>query len=103
MKYEFDQSYRFSKASIEKAMDLDKAKFYDAIKQELHSHGFFEVNNFHLGDDRADDVFCLFEDRDFWVVTYIEKGTRFAPAFFVDPEHARLFLLSKLISSKRKN
>lgn len=103
MEYEFSNKYFFNKKRIEDTMELDRKTFFESTHKELESMGFVEGIDFSLNEKNSDNLICIFEEGEFWVVSYIERGVRFSPAFFVDPKDARIFLISKLRSYKFKN
>ncbi len=96
MRYEFSDSYLLNKKDIEIGTDFDKSEFFENIKSELLKEGFFIDRDFHLGSNNVIEGLCLYEDGEFWVVSYFERGTNFSPAFFVDSGDAALFLGAKL-------
>jgi len=96
MRYEFNDSYLLNKKEIEKGTAFNKNKFFDDIKLTLLEHGFYLDRDYYLGTENVIEGLCLYEDCEFWVVAYFERGQKFSPAFFVDPSDAALFLSAKL-------
>ncbi len=96
MRYDFNDSYLLNKNEIEIGTEFNKKKFFETIKKELSQEGFNFDRDYYLGFEKVIEGLCLYEDGEFWVVAYFERGTRFSPAFFVDPSDASLFLAAKL-------
>ena len=96
MRYEFDKSYLLNKDDIEGGTNFDRKNFFFFLKKELGTEGFVIDRDYFLGSEDVNEGLCLHEDGQFWVVSYFERGIQFAPAFFVDPDDAALFLTAKL-------
>jgi hypothetical protein len=96
MRYEFNDSYLLNKKDIEKGTNFDKNKFFGEIKLKLLNEGLHVDKDFYLGNTEVIEGLCLYEDCEFWVVSYFERRRKFSPAFFVDPYDAALFLAAKL-------
>ncbi|MCM0045486.1 MAG: hypothetical protein NBV65_12765 [Burkholderiaceae bacterium] len=96
MKYEFNDSYLINKREIEAGSGFDRTSFFRGFQKQLMQQGYKHDQDFHIGDTNIQEGLCLYEDGDFWVVAYLERGKKFAPAFFVDPEDAAMFMRAKL-------
>ncbi len=94
--YVFDDAYRFNKDQIELSSGFDREKYLGRLHDELTAAGCRFRRDFHLDENWADEGYCLFEDGEFWVVAFLERGKRLSPAFFVHPEDAAMFFRAKL-------
>ena len=101
MRYDFSDAYMLNKKSIERGTNFDRSSFFSDLQVALAQDGFRQNIDYFIGDEGVNEGLCLYEDGEFWVVSYLERGIRFSPAFFVDPYEAGYFLQCKL-SKRRK-
>jgi hypothetical protein len=96
MNIELSGNYHFNRRMSEQARELDVGQLFAKIRTMLSAKGYPEKSNYSLGDEKQDDCLLFCEDGEFWVVTYVERGVRFSPAFFLDIDDAIHFFLWKL-------
>lgn len=94
--YVFNEAYLFNKEQIEAVQGFDRIKFFERLHDELTAEGCRFRKDFHLDEYWASEGYCLYEDGEFWVVTYVDHGRRLSPAFFVHANDAEMFFRAKL-------
>lgn len=103
MIYVFDGAYLFNKHQIEVSSGFDRTRYFNRLYDELTAEGCHFRRDFHLDDYWVEEGYCLYEEGEFWVVAYIERGKRLSPAFFVHPQDAELFFRAKLRDTLLEN
>lgn len=101
MMINFPDEYLLNKQQIERGTSFDRAAFFESLRTTLDRIGFREHRDFHLGHEGVNEGLCIFEDGEFWVVSYLERGMKISPAFFVDPIDASIFFEGKLASRRQ--
>ncbi len=96
MNYVFNDAYLFNKDQIEISSGFDRAKYYNRLYDDLTAEGCRFRKDFHLDEYWVPEGYCLYEDGEFWVVAFVDRGRRLSPAFFVHPEDAEMFFRAKL-------
>lgn len=94
--YVFHDAYLFNKHQIEVSSGFDRAKYFNRLYDDLTAEGCHFRRDFHLDDHWVEEGYCLYEEGEFWVVAYVDRGRRLSPAFFVHPEDAALYFRAKL-------
>lgn len=99
MKVEICDNYHLNRHLIDQNHDPNLEVLLENLHAKLAVAGYSE-SSYCLGRTQKDDCLTLCEDGEFWSVFYMERGVRFAPAFFVDVDDAVHFFLWKLTNDK---
>jgi len=88
------EKYCFEKEQAEKDFPFNREKLFSAIEKYLDSQGT-ERRKYFLGTPDKDGQTSLYEERNFWVVSYSERGKRYDSAFFDSVSDAVDFFIWK--------
>jgi hypothetical protein len=69
---------------------------FTKLKDCLDASGYPGKGKYSFGNPMDDDCTSICKDGDLWAVFYLERGTRFSPAFFLNLDDAIDYFLWKL-------